>query len=103
MILEEDKDWEEIFGDEHESNPSMNPVDYYFQTGRADGMDFFTMVPKEYFDKMGCALSQGDVVPPSILPPKFDELSEAEYGYNGNAQQGRLVLISVGFIEKKMF
>jgi len=99
------RSWEEEFVERHTTNPSMNPADYYFQQGHdaQQGLDFFTIVPAEWYDKTGSAWDDNDSVPPNILPPGFEELAESEYEYNGNTGRGKLTLISNGFVEKKMF
>ena len=91
------------FVDSHELNPSMNTRGYYFQVGFADGEYFFTITPKQYYDMTGAIYDQGDAVPLNILPNDFSESAESEYYYDGNHQAGRNLLLTSGFIEKKMF
>lgn len=95
--------WEETFVGQHESNPSTNPADYYFQM-RLDpvGGDSFIITPKAYFDKTGALLDIEECVPTSILPPGFDELTDSTYQYNGTSARGRFALLTNGFVEKQM-
>jgi hypothetical protein len=99
------KSFEEEFGERHTNNPSMNAADYYFQQANdpTQGLDYFAIVPKEWFDKMGCMWDDENSVPQALLPPGFEELTDSQYEYNGNPGRGRLTLLSNGFIEKKMF
>lgn len=104
--MQEDCEWEEDFIEQHTSNPSLNANDYYFQQGHdptGGGLDFFTIVPKQWFDRTGTQLDEEEVVPPALLPNGFYELQEGDYEYDGDQTSGRYLLISAGFIEKKMF
>lgn len=103
---EQKKSWEEDFRDRFASNPSTNPADYYFQMD-PDPDDpsnyYFTINPKEYFDKTGALFDDGSEAIEVVLPPGFNELQEGMYEFSGNYGRGRLTLLSNGFIEKKMF
>lgn len=97
------KSWEDDFSERHESNPSINQSDYYFQVhvDPVDG-DSFIITPKEYFDKTGKILDMEECVPAQILPPGFSELTDSTYEYSGATARGRFTLLTNGFVENKM-
>jgi len=101
---EEEVDWVEAFCERHETNPSTNPADYYFNEANLPSDSLivgaaFVITPKEYFDQTGYLFDGDNAVPPNVLPPGFEESSESFYEYDGNLARGKLALVSLGFVE----
>jgi len=81
----------------------MIPSDFYFQLCYTpDSLtatdNYFMITPKEYFDSEG-GLSDESGVADDIVPDGFYELQESTYEYDGDALEGRGMLLSLGFIE----
>lgn len=101
------EDWIDAFVLSHESNPSTEPSDYYFQEIFFDesdiGVSHFAITPKEYFDKVGAVYNDSLAVPEEILPNGFEEEGKSTYEYDGLAAKGKFVLTTLGFVEHRMF
>lgn len=63
----------------------------------------FFIVPKSRYDSTGrldCGI--GKDINPILFPLGFYEQAEAVYGYNGDDEDGRQKIISLGFVEKEL-
>ena len=88
----------------------MNPKDFYFQMNTGDGEFFnrgkiyFVIAPCKRFDQTGyldCGV--GKLVNSTLFPLGFSEAMEGFYKYNKSPMKhGRDVLLSLGFVEKKL-
>lgn len=119
--MEFEDDYDDDSEDTEEDKFGDNPADFYFQMCLAgtvkdddSGMDYFLVCPKSYFDNYGYLFD--DDLP--SLESKIDahgfyRLMEGTFEFvpnwkgdpnfvPGNPQQGRNLLLSLGFIEKKM-
>lgn len=77
----------------------MEGKDFYFQLVKEEsGEEYFLITSCEYYDKEGC-LDDDSGVPDNILPEGFGEMAEAMYEYDGSANKGREILLSIGMKE----
>jgi len=67
------------------------------------GSTTFYIVPKSHYDSTGyLSDSVGRELNSILFPLGFHEQAEAMYGYNGEDEEGRQKLISLGLIEKEL-